>query len=69
MGFRVSLQGKCPDPWSPNMITSSLTGEAPGIFNIFPNGFNRGSYILIFFKGFQGPTQLGHTVNAVKKPA
>ena len=24
----------------------------PGIFDIFPNGFNRGPYILIFLKGF-----------------
>ena len=29
----------------------------PGIFNTFPNGFNRGPWILICFKGFQGPTQ------------
>ena len=24
----------------------------PGIFNIFPNGFNKGPYILMFFKRF-----------------
>ena len=30
---------------------------APEIFDIFPNGLNRGGYILIFVKGLQGPTQ------------
>ena len=30
----------------------------PGIFNLFPNGFNRGPYTLIFFERFQGPTQI-----------
>ena len=28
------------------------------MFNIFPNGFNKGPYILILFKGFLGPTQV-----------
>ena len=28
------------------------TGWAPGTFNLFLNGFNKGPYILIFFKGF-----------------
>ena len=28
------------------------SGQAPKIFNIFPNGFNRGPYVLIFFNGF-----------------
>ena len=27
------------------------------IFTIFPNRFNKGPYILTFFKGLQGPTQ------------
>ena len=27
------------------------SGWVSGIFNIFPNGFNKGPYILIFFKG------------------
>ena len=27
-------------------------GSAPGIFDVFPNGFNKGPRILIFFKGF-----------------
>ena len=26
-------------------------GRGPGISNIFPNGFNKGPYILVFFKG------------------
>ena len=29
-----------------------LPGYAPGIFNIFLNGFDRGPYILVFFNGF-----------------
>ena len=31
---------------------SRVFGRVAGIFNVFPNGFNRGPYILILFKGF-----------------
>ena len=34
------------------VIWGLYTGYAPGIFNIFPNGLNKGPYIQIFFKGF-----------------
>ena len=30
----------------------NILGRPLGNFNIFPNGFNKGLYILIFFKGF-----------------
>ena len=30
----------------------SISGWAPGIFNIFPNGFKRGPYVLTFFNRF-----------------
>ena len=32
-------------------------GRPLGYINSFPNGFNKGPCILIFFKGFQRPTQ------------
>ena len=34
------------------MILYQITGWAFGIFDIFPNGFKKGSYVLILFKGF-----------------
>ena len=34
------------------MILYQITGWAPGICKIFPNGFKKGSYVLILFKGF-----------------
>ena len=45
----ASISQHHEDAWVCNYDQS---GWAPGICNIFPNGFNKGPYILIFFKGF-----------------
>ena len=46
-----------------------MAGQAPGIFNIFPNGLNKGPHILIFFKGLWGPTQIGENLFPRMGPA
>ena len=36
---------------SPSAYAKTCLGRPPGIFNIFPNGFKKGPYIPISFKG------------------
>ena len=36
---------------------ATTLGRTLEYLEIFPNGCDRGPYILIFFKGFEGPTQ------------
>ena len=50
---RIEVAFKKPRTYHRNSL-----GRPVGYLNIFPNGFNRGPYILILFKGFQGPTHL-----------
>ena len=47
-GFNISGRGLSTTQAVKASNSLDLPGWAPGTFNIFPNGFNRGPYILIF---------------------
>ena len=61
---RQSHSGLRPELLNPNPCSCSrTTGQAPGIFNIFPTGFNKGPYMLICAKGFRGQPSIVNYVD------
>ena len=46
------MEKKMENEMETGLFLLMLGWVGPGIFNVFPNGFNRGPYILIFFNGF-----------------
>ena len=51
--------------WTNELVANSQkglnSGKAPGIFNIFPNGFNKGPTYKYFSKGFRGRPRISDT--------